>query len=332
MTHTDKHKAVSCSDEVGAGDAPQTTWGDRSGGAGCAKPSSTGIFANFSFPGKGDLTCVKNQGQRGTCHIFAATSAMEQVVARDLGKHVNLSEQDFQEHLKLLWTPAYFGDGGDGGYDLIYAFENSYPFAYEDQWEYNPSDFGTESTMTGYEFTCETYPGICSDSAPQAPGICVTGLALCALLPAPVLGSSSYQALPPLPIPMFSPDWTPALWDVTADLMKLFLNSTSPVIMGFEATYNFEYGAPGGYIKYQTSDLHNSKTALGGHMVHIIGYIDNADLATKVPTAPAGKGGGYFIIKNSWGTCFGDGGYYYMPASYLEAEVWDLWTLPAVLD
>jgi len=57
-----KSSAVSCSAEVGAGDAPQTSWGDRTGSAGCTKPSSKGILANLNFTGKSDLTCVKNQG------------------------------------------------------------------------------------------------------------------------------------------------------------------------------------------------------------------------------------------------------------------------------
>ena len=36
-------------------------------------------------------------------------------------------------------------------------------------------------------------------------------------------------------------------------------------------------------------------------------------------TDPSGAGGGYFVIKNSWGACYGDAGYAYMPASYLKA-------------
>jgi C1A family cysteine protease len=327
-----KLPVTGCAAEIGAGDAPQTTWGDRTSSAGCTKPSATGILANFDFPGKSQLTCVKQQGQRGTCHIFAATSAVEERVAFDTGKKVNLSEQDFMEHEKLLWGPAWFNDGGDGGTDLANALANNYEFAYEDQWDYNPANLQPDNPKVfEYQNTCgngypSSEPG-CSESAPEAPGVCVTDMPICALYPAPVSGHSHDSDPVPLPIPLVSADWS-----ITLGMMQIFLSADSPVIMGFTATHNFEYGSPGGYIEYNTSDLYNKKTILGGHVVHIAGYIDNAELAKKVPGATPGAGGGYFIIKNSWGACFGDAGYVYMPVAYMEAEAWDLWTLPAMVD
>lgn len=321
-----------CAAEIGAGDAPQTTWGDRTTSTGCTTPSPDGILANFNFPGKSQLTCVKQQGARGTCHIFAATSAVEQRVAFDTGKKVNLSEQDFMEHEKLLWGPAWFGDSGDGGTDLINALVNNYEFAYEDQWDYNPAWLQpTNPKVFEYQNTCgngypSSEPG-CSESAPEAPGICVTDMPICALLLAPVSGKSHDSDPVPLPLPLVPFDWS-----ITVGMMQIFMSADSPVIMGFTASHDFEYGAPGGYIEYDPSDLNDSKTILGGHVVHVVGYIDNADLAKKLPHAPPGAGGGYFIIKNSWGACDGDAGYKYMPVAYMEAEAWDLWTLPAMVD
>lgn len=56
---------------------------------------------------------------------------------------------------------------------------------------------------------------------------------------------------------------------------------------------------------------------LGGHGVFIVGYQDN----------PLWSGGGYFIIKNSWGTWWGDKGFFYMPYSYLTPDnVSEIWT------
>jgi len=102
--------------------------------------------------------------------------------------------------------------------------------------------------------------------------------------------------------------------------------------MGFTIADDFEYGLTNGFINYETTDIHNKNRILGQHIVHVVGYIKNSDLAKKLPAATPGAGGGYFIIKNSWGACFGDAGYLYMPAAYLEAEALDLWTLPGIVD
>jgi C1A family cysteine protease len=63
-----------------------------------------------------------------------------------------------------------------------------------------------------------------------------------------------------------------------------------------------------------------------------VGYIDNSTLAGNSATksAPAGAGGGYFIIKNSWGTCSGDVGYYYMPVDYLKVHATHVWVVASV--
>lgn len=49
-----------------------------------------------------------------------------------------------------------------------------------------------------------------------------------------------------------------------------------------------------------------SEILLGGHAVFVIGYQDD----------PKYSGGGYLIIKNSWGDWWGDNGYFYMPYEF----------------
>jgi C1A family cysteine protease len=61
----------------------------------------------------------------------------------------------------------------------------------------------------------------------------------------------------------------------------------------------------------------SGEKVLGGHAVFCAGY----------KTDPKINGGGSLIIKNSWGTGWGDGGYFYMPFGYVRPDlVMDAWT------
>jgi C1A family cysteine protease len=59
---------------------------------------------------------------------------------------------------------------------------------------------------------------------------------------------------------------------------------------------------------------------LGGHALLCCGYKDSTKYA----------GGGYLIVKNSWGTAFGDKGYIYLPYGYaIPSLMSDIWTATA---
>jgi hypothetical protein len=233
---------------------------------------------------------------------------MEQLIARDTGNHVNLSEQDFMENAKL-WNFQYYHDGGNPKDDLDDAVKNKYKFAYENQWDYNPS----LKRKSDYSKSCTDYPPLepgCSDSAPQAPEDCVLGF-ICFFYPAVLSGPRS----PYMSNGAFS-IWDPEFPDVSVAMIIIELASNNPVVLGYTLG---TIPVSGGYIVNEPLSAGGN----GGHVVHIVGYIDNAQLAANPATAhaPMGAGGGYFIIKNSLGgTCAGDLGYRYMPVAFLESR------------
>jgi len=88
--------------------------------------------------------------------------------------------------------------------------------------------------------------------------------------------------------------------------VKNILRSNTPVMLGFNVYDNTKYAYFEGLNT--TSYTYNPLTStgklatgvrlLGGHAVPIIGYDDNLKA---------------FLIENSWGTSWGNGGYFYMP-------------------
>ncbi len=77
--------------------------------------------------------------------------------------------------------------------------------------------------------------------------------------------------------------------------MKDALVHHGPLVTAFEVYSDF-YDYTDGVYQHQTGSY------LGGHAVLLTGYVDDE-------TVP---GGGYFIVKNSWGTGFGIDGYFYV--------------------
>jgi C1A family cysteine protease len=111
--------------------------------------------------------------------------------------------------------------------------------------------------------------------------------------------------------------------------VKNALAAGNPVVIGFSVYDSFE-GAWGDIPHGQTGSgmmpFPNTatETLLGGHAVCIVGYDDTMPVA--------GKANGRFIVRNSWGTSWGDNGYFYMPYDVIKTASMssDFWLISAV--
>jgi C1A family cysteine protease len=99
----------------------------------------------------------------------------------------------------------------------------------------------------------------------------------------------------------------------TADALKNGLNSFGPLVTTMDVYEDFFYYTSGVYA-------HSSGTYAGGHAVLLVGYDDP---------------GQYFIVKNSWGTGWGESGYFRIAYAEVNSVVnfgdWTIAYTPAVI-
>jgi C1A family cysteine protease len=97
--------------------------------------------------------------------------------------------------------------------------------------------------------------------------------------------------------------------------MKAVLAGGFPITIGFTVYDSFETAAVArtGIVPMPAK----SERVLGGHAVLIVGFDDSRS---------------WFIVRNSWGTGWGDKGYFYIPYAYFTNPtlVSDLWTISRV--
>ena len=99
--------------------------------------------------------------------------------------------------------------------------------------------------------------------------------------------------------------------------IKTALNQGYPVVIGFDVYASFEGQAntKTGMMPYPQAN----EQLLGGHAVAVVGYNDALN-------------GGRLICRNSWGTSWGDHGYFYMPYQVTDNASMssDFWIITSV--
>lgn len=256
------------------------------------------------------------------------------------GLRVNLSEQALYNRMKFTWERQDFGDGFSNTKALQSAVGEGYLLPFETQWNYNQSLsrlqlVNAAGDVFAYLRSCLAYPETCSNSTHQSAELCAAGFfgSLCGwALPDVNPGNFGFRLAGTFQL--WDPDTKNSVQSV--QLARLVLAGGDAVLFGIPVTPQFDAancndaspplcktGADSGVVIFVSNE--DPVTFRGGHALLAVGFVDNSNLPAGVPD------GGYFIVKNSWGHCWGDGGYAYVPYEYFRVYASDADVLVGVL-
>ena len=174
---------------------------------------------------------------------------------------------------------------------------------------------GVAGTAASYSGACNGYTGFCSETAHESQLWCtkVSFFDFCGYTKITFNG-------PGVPASRVRLLWSSGE-EFNLNQYRALLSSGMSLIASFPVYHGFKAvnatGIVSDYAKQRMEAGVLVDGSYGGHLLQIIGFISNEELT--FPGSPASNvgGGGYFIIRNSWG-CEADGGYYYVPADYVS--------------
>lgn len=256
--------------------------------------------ASFSLRDLGLVSPVKNQGAMGTCWAHADCNAIETNLIKE-NPYVNLSE--WQLAYTVYNGPKAFpmSDTEKAWYDQGGNFVHS--FAPISAWRAGVS----EELFPGYGYEDDQELAQ-ADAKVQEPGNCFHATDIQMFYMPPKDDDSAY---------------IPELLE-TVNEMKQAIYSGKSLVLDY---YNNDicYKEGDGYTSYYNPGYYTDGTdedSSGYHAVSVVGWDDNFP-AKNFAEKPSINGA--FLVKNSWGSYWGDDGYFWM--SYADKTVIDVFTI-----
>lgn len=110
-------------------------------------------------------------------------------------------------------------------------------------------------------------------------------------------------------------------FNTVVEKVKMLLAAGLPSMFGFTVMSSINQAGDDGEIPFPCEN----ESARGGHAMMVVGY-DNSKVIVNSTCNEKTKGA--FLIRNSWGTDWGDNGYGWLPYEYvLKGGTRDWWTL-----
>jgi hypothetical protein len=288
------------------------------------------VYRDFNWPLKAYTTKVRSQGRRGSCVAFAITAALETRLWKSKGLSTNYSEQELYAMAKGYWFPTSnaYGDGLSNDSVLDVLKDRDFELDAEVDWRYNPSwERIDDEDEEEYRDSCVDYDGFCSDTNHQLKIICTSlpPYSCAKARPWAVAGNGHH----PVRLTGYVSLWNWLEPENSLATVRAQLNMGRPVVMGLQVDNWFKGAAETEGDLAGVVTVGSGGDGVGGHAVEVVGYINNGQIPFDSDLVD-GAGGGYLIIKNSWGCGSGDGGYMYLSYDWVEDQAHGAYAVSSV--